>query len=223
MNEPINVWTDLDEWFAANLLEADPVLTRCLERAAAAGLVDHNVAPLQGALLSILVRSAGARRVLEIGTLAAYSTIWLARAVVPGGEVVTLEVDPAHAEVARANIADAGLEERVRLEVGPATQTLERFSDAEGDRFGFVFIDADKENNPVYFEHALRLTGPGALIVVDNVVRGGATLDAGTSDRRVQGVRSLVSMLAADARVEATAIQTVGSKGYDGFLIARVR
>jgi predicted O-methyltransferase YrrM len=208
-------WDDVDRYFNQHLIGDDPVLDAALERAAAAGLPAHDVAPNQGKLLYLLARLCGARRVLELGTLAGYSTIWLARAA---PEVVTLEVVPEHAEVAAANLRAAGLDERVEILVGDAPALLATLEEP----FDFVFIDADKQRNPEYLEHALRLTRPGGVIVADNVVRDGAVVDAGDTDARVVGVRRFTEALSAAAGVTATAVQTVGSKGWDGFVLALV-
>ena len=212
-----HVWTEVDDYFAGALMPADPVLDAALAASRDAGLPAINVAPNQGKMLHLMARMAGARRILEIGTLGAYSTLWLARALPPGGQLVTLEADPAHARVARANIARAGLEEVIDLREGAALDTLPSLAGP----FVFVFIDADKPNNPNYFQWALRLTRPGAVIVFDNVVRDGKVLDA-QAEEKVQGVRRLTDMLAAEPRVSATAVQTVGAKGWDGFILAVV-
>ena len=182
------------------------------------GLPPHEVTPLQGRLLELLARAVRARSILELGTLGGYSTIWLARGLAPGGRVTTLEAEPGYAEVARANIARAGLADIVDLRVGPALASLPLL---EGP-FDLIFIDADKRSNPQYLEEALRLSRPGTLIVADNVVRDGTVLDEASTDPTVQGVRRFLEMLAAEPRVDATAIQTVGSKGWDGFVLATV-
>ncbi len=200
----------------------DPALEAALEAAAAAGLPPGEVSATQGKLLELLARVQGARTILELGTLGGYSTIWLARALPSGGRLVTLEADPAYAEVARANFVRAGLAEAVEVRVGPALETLPQLA-AEGDGpFDLIFIDADKPSNPEYLEWALALSRPGTLIVADNVVRGGAVLDAGSNDPRVQGIRRFTELLAAEPRLSATAVQTVGVKGYDGFVLALV-
>lgn len=214
-NKPL--WAEIDDYFAAALMPSDPVLDAALMASRAAGLPAINVAPNQGKMLHLMARMAGARRILEIGTLAAYSTLWLARALPPGGQVVTLEADPDHARVARANIARAGLEAVIDLRQGPALETLPGLSGP----FDFVFVDADKPNNPAYFQWALRLSRPGSVIVFDNVVRDGKVLDP-DAEEKVQGVRRLTDMLTNDSRVSATAVQTVGAKGWDGFIVALV-
>jgi len=215
-------WTAVDHYFADLLIAPDPGLDAALETSAAAGLPAINVSPNQGKLLNLLVRAMGARRILEIGTLGGYSTIWLARALPPNGRLISLEADPRHAEVARANIARAGLAEVVEVRVGVALETLPLLAAEEGEPFDFAFIDADKENNTEYFAWALRLSRPGSLIVVDNVVRSGNVIDAASRDPDFRAVRRFNDHLAAEPRVSATAIQTVGSKGYDGFALALV-
>jgi predicted O-methyltransferase YrrM len=211
-------WTAVDDHFARLLLPPDPALEAAQAAAAAAGLPAISVSPLQGQLLQILARSIGARRVLEIGTLAGYSTIWLARALPAGGRLVTLEADPKHAEVARANIARAGLATVVDVRLGPALETLPGLDGP----FDLVFIDADKEGYPGYLDEALRLSRPGTVIVADNVVRGGKVIEPSATDPRVGGVRRFNERLAAEPRLLATAVQTVGAKGHDGLAIALV-
>jgi predicted O-methyltransferase YrrM len=213
-------WTAVDDYFAELLLPDDAALTAALAANAAAGLPPHDVSPAQGKLLHLLARLAGARNILEIGTLGGYSSIWLARALPMDGRLVTLEADAGHAEVARENIERAGLIDRVELRIGPALDILPALAAAGRDPFDVIFIDADKPNNPAYLGWALKLTRRGGLIVADNVVRNGAVLDAGSRDPSVQGVRRFTELLAAEPRVSATAIQTVGTKGYDGFVIA---
>jgi predicted O-methyltransferase YrrM len=210
-------WSAVDAWWEQWLLPRDPVLDAALADARAAGLPAADVSPSQGGLLALLARSHGARRILELGTLAGYSTIWLARALAPGGRLVTLERDPAHAAVARANLERAGLADRVELHVGPALETLPRLA---GDPFDLAFLDADKASTDVYLDHVLELLRPGALIVADNVVRGGAVADPGPGDPSTEGIRRFAARLQAEPRLEATAIQTVGAKGHDGFVLA---
>lgn len=212
-------WLAVDHYITGHLLEADPVLDEALERAQAAGLPAINVSATQGKLLHLLARAHGSRRVLEIGTLGGYSTIWLGRAVGPTGRVLTIELEPAHAEVARANLERAGLADVVEVRVGRALEVLPAL---HGEAFDLVFIDADKPSNPEYFAWAMRLTRPGALIVVDNVVRHGAIVDESNDDPGVVGTRRLFEAMAAERRISATAIQTVGTKGYDGFAVALV-
>jgi predicted O-methyltransferase YrrM len=216
-------WTAVDRYVEGLLIPDDPVLDGALAANAAAGLPAHDVSPAQGKLLFLLARLAGVRRVLEVGTLGGYSTIWLARALPEAGRLVTLEVDPGYAEVARANLASAGVAGRVEIQVGPALETLATLVDEDADPFDLIFIDADKPNNPGYLRAALDLSRPGTAIVGDNVVREGAVIDFGSDDPRVQGVRGFHEVLATDPRVDATTIQTVGSKGYDGFSLAIVR
>jgi predicted O-methyltransferase YrrM len=213
-----DVWTAVDEYIIEHLVPADAALDAALRATAQAGMPDIGVAPTHGKLLHLLARLRGARTILEIGTLAGYSTIWLARALPPGGRLVTLEYDPKHAEVARANLDRAGLADVVEVRVGPALDTLPQLTGP----FDLVFIDADKVNNPAYVQWALRLTRPGSAIVVDNVVRGGSVLEKDRDDPSVQGTRTLYETIAAEPRLTATAVQTVGVKGYDGFLLALV-
>jgi predicted O-methyltransferase YrrM len=203
-------------------VDTDPALVLALTDSATAGLPAINVAPNQGKLLHLLARMAGARAILEVGTLGGYSTIWLARALPPGGRLVTLEAEPHHAEVAAINLDRAGVADVVEVVVGKAVDTLPRLAEDGRGPFDFVFIDADKPGNPDYFAWAVRLARPGAVIVVDNVVRGGAVADAGSDDPAVVGTRRLFEVVAAEPRVRATAVQTVGSKGHDGFLLALV-
>ncbi|MGA8604444.1 MAG: O-methyltransferase [Thermoplasmata archaeon] len=215
-------WTAVDDYFEGELLESDPVLEETLRSSDAAGLPDIQVSPTQGKLLHLLAKSVRARRILEIGTLGGYSSTWLARALPSGGKLVTLELSPKHAEVARANLARAGLSEKVEVRVGPALETLPKLLAEKTPPFDLVFVDADKPNTRAYFDWAIRLTRPGALIVVDNVVRKGELANAANDDANVRGMRELVEALRSDRRVSATGIQTVGRKGYDGFLLARV-
>jgi len=215
-------WTAVDDYFAGKLVTPDPVLDAVLAANTATGLPPDNVSPNQGQLLQILARAVAARSILEVGTHGGYSTIWLARALPPGGRLITLEVDAARAELASANVARAGLASVVDVRCGPGLETLPLLA-AEGlEPFDLVFIDADKRHNAEYFAWALALSRVGALIVVDNVVRAGAVVDAASDDPSVQGVRRLADMLAAERRVSAGAVQTVGSKGYDGMIVALV-
>lgn len=213
------LWDKVDRYISDKLVGDDAALEAALKASDAAGLPAIAVSPPQGKQLHILARMIGARRILEIGTLGGYSTIWLARAVPAGGSVVTLEYDPTHAEVARENIARAGLADRVEVRVGAALDNLPALEG--GEPFDFFFIDADKVNNPNYYEWAVKLSRPGSVIVVDNTVRGGAIAEDST-EPNVAGTRALYDKVGADKRVTATAVQTVGGKGYDGFLIARV-
>ncbi len=220
MTEP--AWTTIDNYITDLLVPADPALDGALEASNAAGLPQIAVAPNQGKLLYLLARMQGARKILELGTLGGYSTIWLARALPPDGCLITLEADPKHAEVARANISRAGLSGLVELRLGRALDTLPQLL-AEGlAPFDLIFIDADKRNIPAYFTYALQLSRRGSLIIVDNVVRNGAVINAASADPDVQGVRQFNKLLAAEPRVGATEIQTVGSKGHDGFAFVLV-
>ena len=215
-------WTAVDRYITDLLVPSDPALDAALQASAAGGLPAINVAPNQGKFLAMLAQLQKARSILEIGTLGGYSTIWLARALPAGGRLVTLEADPAHAKVARANIENAGLAGVVDLRLGPALETLPQLA-AEGlGPFDFIFIDADKPAYPEYFAWAMKLSKRGSLIIADNIVRKGAVIEPNHEDPRVHGVRRFNELVAAEPRVSATAIQTVGSKGYDGFAIAIV-
>lgn len=213
-------WTAVDEYFQEQLAPHDDVLDATQQACAQAGLPDIAVAPNQGKLLQLLARMIDARTILEIGTLGGYSTIWLARALPDQGRLITLEADATHADVAKSNIERAGLSDRVDVRVGRALDILPTLRD-EGP-FDLAFIDADKVNNPHYVRWALELGRPGSVIVVDNVVRGGAVIDTGNDDPSVRGTRETVELLCAEPRLDATALQTVGGKGYDGIIIARV-
>lgn len=216
-------WTAVDRYIADLLAPADEALTSALTASDAAGLPHINVAPNQGKLLQLLAQVQGARRVLEIGTLGGYSTIWLARALPEEGRLISLEYNPAYAQVAIANIAHAGLDKIAEVRTGAALETLPKLVAEPGaGPFDLVFIDADKQNNARYVEWALRLTRPGSLIVVDNAVRGGAVIDAESTDPAIVGTREMYELVAREPRLSATAVQTVGTKGYDGFLLARV-
>jgi len=215
-------WTAVDDFFERQLISTDPVLEETLRSSAAAGLPSIQVSPTQGKLLHLLAQASGARRILEIGTLGGYSTTWLARALPADGRLLSLELDPRHAEVARANLARAGLVGKVEVRVGPALESLSRLVAENGTPFDLVFIDADKPNTRAYFDRALQLTRPGALLVVDNVVRKGELANPSSDDPNVRGMREFVESLRAERRVRATGIQTVGRKGYDGFVLARV-
>lgn len=217
-----DLWNAVDGYITDLLVAPDAALNAALQASEAAGLPAINVSPPAGKLLHLLARAIGARNILEIGTLAGYSTIWLARALAPGGKLVTLEAEPKHAEVSRANIARAGLTDVVELRLGRALDTLPQIAAERRGPFDLIFIDADKENIPDYFGWSLKLGRPGSLIVVDNVIRRGRVINAEDDDPAIQGVRRFNELLAAEPRVTATAIQTVGSKGYDGFAIALV-
>lgn len=216
------LWTAVDQYFTDALIAPDDALESALQASADAGLPSIQVAANQGKFLALLAQTIGARSILEMGTLGGYSTIWLARALQSGGTMVTLEYEPKHAEVARANFVRAGLADRIDLRVGRALDLLPPLAAEARPPFDFVFIDADKANIDAYFEWAIRLTRIGGLIVVDNVVRGGAVADANSTDENVQGVQRFFDRLNREPRVTATALQTVGSKGYDGLAIALV-
>lgn len=215
-------WEAVDRYFNELLTKPDAALEAALHDSVAAGLPPINITPNQGKLLWLLARLGGAREILEIGTLGGYSTIWLARALPSGGRLISLELEPTYAEVARANIARAGLNDAVEVRVGPAADSLARLVAEDRGPFDFIFIDADKSGYPEYFRWALALSHRGSLIIADNVVRDGAIIEAASTDPSVQGVRRFNDLLAAEPRVTATAIQTVGGKGYDGFAIALV-
>jgi len=216
-------WTAVDRYISELFVPPDPVLDAALQDAAQAGLPPIQVTPNQGKLLAILAQSIGARSILEIGTLGGYSTIWLGRALPPGGNLLTLELNPKHAGIALANIRRAGLDELVELRLGAALDTLPQLLAEGRGPFDLVFIDADKPNAANYFAWALKLTRPGSLIITDNVVRKGALIDANSQDQDVQGMRRFTESLAAETRVSAIVTQTVGSKGHDGFAIAIVK
>jgi predicted O-methyltransferase YrrM len=214
--------TAVDRYITDLLAPEDRPLEAALEAAEKAGMPPINVAPNMGKMLQILAKAAGARKILEIGTLAGYSTIWLARALPAGGRLITLELNPQHAEVARANLARAGLEQVVELRLGPAIESLAQLTAEKLGPFDLIFIDADKEAYTEYFDWSLKLSRRGTLIIADNVVRKGAVADPTTRDPMVLGIRRFNERLAAEKRVSATAIQTVGSKGYDGFALISV-
>jgi len=215
------VWSAVDGYFCEELVGNDPVLLEALRVSDAAGLPPHQVTPNQGKLLHLLARLSRARTILEIGTLGGYSTLWLARALPDDGVLISLEANPEHAVVAKSNIARAGLAHKVDIRVGEALQLLPLLANEAG-RFDFIFIDADKPNNPRYLEWSLRLARCGTVIIGDNVVRDGAVVDATSSDPSVIGVRDFIACMAGNPRLSATAIQTVGSKGYDGWSLALV-
>jgi predicted O-methyltransferase YrrM len=217
-----NQWTMVDNYVSEKLKLSDEALDAALAANRAAELPAIDVAPNQGKLLQLFVQMIGARTILEIGTLGGYSTIWLARALPANGRLVTLEFNPKHAEIARANIARANLSELVEIRVGAALDSLPQVQPGLKEPFDMIFIDADKTNNAAYLRWAIELARPGTLIIVDNVIRDGAVVDAGSVDKDVIGARKLFDMLAEEPRLAATALQTVGSKGYDGFVMARV-
>jgi len=215
-------WSAVDKYIGEALLQGDPTFDFALKASDAAGLPAIQVSACQGKFLQLLAQGMGARRVLEVGTLGGYSTLWLARALPPDGVLITLEYDPKHAEVARRNFAAAGLPPSIEVRVGDAKETLPRLAAEGAAPFDFIFIDADKAGYPEYFKWAMKLSRPGSLIIADNVVRNGAVADAASTDASVLGVRRMNELVAAERRVSATALQTVGSKGYDGFMVARV-
>ncbi|MEV5975939.1 O-methyltransferase [Streptomyces sp. NPDC052114] len=215
-------WNSVDDYFTDLLAPADEALTAALRDSDAAGLPQIAVAPNQGKLLQLLAQIQGARRILEIGTLGGYSTIWLARALPADGRLITLEYSPEHAAVARGNLARAGLDKLAEVRVGPALDSLDALGAEHPDPFDLVFIDADKANNPHYLEWSLKLTRPGSLIVLDNVVRSGRVTDAASTDPAIVGTRAALTLMAEHPKLSATALQTVGTKGYDGFALARV-
>ncbi|WP_060884888.1 O-methyltransferase [Streptomyces caniscabiei] len=215
-------WDDVDAYFTTHLAPNDEALDAALRDNEAAGLPAIDVAAAQGKFLHLLAQIQGARRILEIGTLGGYSTIWLARALPADGRLISLEYSARHAEVACRNIARAGLDTLVEVRVGPALESLPKLTDENPEPFDLVFIDADKANNPHYVEWALKLTRAGSVIVVDNVVRGGRVADADSTEPDVRGTRAAIELIATHPRLNGTAIQTVGTKGYDGFALARV-
>ncbi len=215
---PRETWNAVEAYATETAIRPDPSYKAVYDASIAAGLPDIAVSPAEGKQLYLMAKMSGARRILEIGTLGGYSTLWLARALPPGGKLITLEYSPKHAEVARANLAKAGVGDRVEVKVGAALDLLPTL---EGP-FDFIFLDANKDGYPDYFRWAVKLSRPGSVIVADNVVRGGKVADGGTSDPLVQGVRKMLDAVAAEPRVEASVIQTVGSKGYDGYLVGVV-
>jgi predicted O-methyltransferase YrrM len=217
------LWSAVDQYITDHLAPPDETLDAALKASDAAGLPAINVAPNQGKFLNLLARILGAKRILEIGTLGGYSTIWLARALPADGRLITLEFDPKHADVAHENFARAGLEAKIELRLGKALDLLPGLSEEGLAPFDLFFIDADKQNNPHYFAWALKLSRPGSVIVIDNVVRKGAIVDPANHDDLVEGVRRTYDAVAAEKRVDATAFQTVGLKGHDGLLIALVK
>lgn len=215
-------WTAVDRYIADLFVASDPALEAALADSEAAGLPSINVSPVQGKLLHLLARLQGARNILEIGTLGGYSAIWLARALPAGGRLITLEANPKHAEIARANIARAGLADLVELRLGKGLETLPQLAQEKRGPFDLIFIDADKPGYPDYLPWAIKLSRPGSLIIADNVVRKGGVADSANADPNVQGVRRFCELLAGEPHVSATILQTVGSKGYDGFAVAMV-
>jgi predicted O-methyltransferase YrrM len=222
MAQGAELWKEVDRYITDQLIPADPVFDEAQAANVAAELPAIDVAPNQGKMLHLLARIAGARKVLEIGTLGGYSTTWLARALPEDGRLITLEADAKHAEVARKNIARAGLDHLVTVRLGAALDTLPQLEKEGEGPFDLIFIDADKKNIPKYLAWSLKLSRKGTLILVDNVIRDGEVIDASSEDPNVQGARQLFDALKAEPRLEATALQTVGSKGYDGFVMAVV-
>ena len=220
--EQQTVWRQVDRYFEERIIEHDPILEQVLHENRKAGLPAIDVTPLQGKLLHLLVMMHGSRRILEIGTLGGYSTIWMARALPPDGKIVTLELEPRHAKVAEQNLILANVKDKVDIRVGPALDQLAKMKEESVEPFDLVFIDADKANIPNYLRWALRFSRPGTVIICDNVVRNGEVINGMSSDPNVNGVRSFFDMLADEQHVTATAVQTVGSKGYDGFSIGIV-
>jgi predicted O-methyltransferase YrrM len=216
------LWDDVDDYFVSHLALEDEALEAAVRDSEAAGLPQGAVTATQGKLLHLLAQLQGASHILEIGTLGGYSTIWLARALPADGRLVSLEYSPRHAEVATRNIARAGLDKVVEVRVGAALESLAELADEHPDPFDLVFVDADKVNNPHYVEWALKLTRPGSLIIIDNVVRGGRVADPANTAPDVRGTRAAIELIGSHARLSGTAIQTVGGKGYDGFALARV-
>ncbi|MCC2342684.1 MULTISPECIES: O-methyltransferase [Bacillus cereus group] len=219
----IEKWTAVDQYVSDILIPKDSTLEEVLQTNATANLPAHDVSPTQGMFLQLLVQIQGARNILEIGTLGGYSTIWLARSLPPEGRVVTLEANEKHADIARSNIERANLNDRIEVRTGFALDSLKQIENEKYEPFDFIFIDADKQNNPAYFEWALKLSRPGTVIIGDNVVREGEVIDNTSNDPRVQGIRRFYELIATEPRVSATALRTVGSKGYDGFIMAVVK
>ncbi len=217
------LWTAVERYLVDSVIDSDPVLEEVLRSNAAAGLPSIDVAPNEGKLLYLLAKIRGAKHILEIGTLGGYSTIWLARSLPADGKLLTLEVSAKHAEVASRNIDSAGLSGKADVRLGPASESLAKLVEAGAAPFDFIFIDADKPSNPDYLQWALKLSRSGTVIVVDNVIREGAVIDAASKDASVQGVRRLFAMIEAEPRIDATALQTLGSKGYDGFVMGVVK
>jgi predicted O-methyltransferase YrrM len=216
------VWTSVDRYLTDTFVPPDAVLEAVLRDGQEAGLPEINVTPNQGKLLFLFARMCDASRILEVGTLAGYSTIWLARALPDDGRLITLELEPAYAEVARRNLGRAGLASRVEIRVGPAAESLANLEAEDAEPFDLIFIDANKDGTDDYFLRVLKLSHPGTVIIVDNVVRDGAVIDPSSADPAVQGIRRFIERAAGEKRVSATAIQTVGSKGHDGFALLRV-
>lgn len=215
-------WTAVDEYLGGLLLPPDPILVAAIKAGLDAGLPQIQVSPVQGKLLYLLARIQGARKILEIGTLGGYSTIWLGRALPRDGRLISIEISERHAEVARANLRLAGLDAIAEVRVGSALECLPLLEAEKAGPFDFVFIDADKENNPEYLSWALKLSRPGTVIVVDNVVRDGTVIDRTVNGPTIEGVRRMLEMVAREPRLDATALQMVGLKGYDGYAVLLV-
>lgn len=221
-DKPLDTWKKVDDFFTEALLSPNPALTATASANRKADLPAIDVTPLQGKFLELMIRATSASRVLEIGTLGGYSTIWMARAVGAGGRVVTLELDPHHAEVAQRNFKQANVADRVELRLGPASESLAALVAEKSAPFDFIFIDADKAGYPDYIQQCLSLSSPGTLIIADNVVRDGKVIDPDDPDPNIRGVRRFTELVAAEPRLSTTVLQTVSSKGYDGFAIAIV-
>ena len=217
-----NTWAAVDNYFGQQLISEDPIFSKILKINSEAGLPPHDVSSNQGKLLQIFVQMIGAKSILEVGTLGAYSTIWMAKALPQDGRVLSLEFNSKHADVAKNNVLLAGLREKIEIRLGDAMDLLPRVKE-EGQIFDLIFIDADKKSNSAYFKWALALSRSGTVIIVDNVVRNGAVIDAGSDDPSVIGVRKLNELIKNESKVQSTVVQTVGTKGYDGFIIARVQ
>ncbi len=216
------IWNDVEDYFTYNIVKQETSLSNALRHQNEEGLPPINVPPTQGKLLYLLAKMMNAK-ILEIGTLGGYSTLWLAKALPEGGKITTLEINAKHAVISRDNVLSAGLASKVEIIVGPAKKTLLEMAERGTSIFDMIFIDAEKENNPEYFDLALRLSGPGTVIVIDNVVRNGRIIEDGDEDPSVIGIRKLIEMAKKDDRIESTAIQTVSGKGYDGFMVVRVK
>lgn len=216
-------WNDVDDYFSTKLHSTDPIMDSILKANSEANLPAIDVAPNQGKLLYLLAKLKGAKNILEIGTLGGYSSVWLGRALPDDGRLITLEFDSKHAKVAEDNIRNSGLENKIEVIVGPALDSLPTLKDKGFSSFDFIFIDADKPNNPHYLKWALEYSKPGTVIIGDNVVRNGEVIDANNEDLNVQGVRQFIDLLSEESRIDSTAIQTVGSKGYDGFVLGVVK
>lgn len=219
----LSLWHEVDDYFSSKLKNSDSLMSSILKANVVEGLPSIDVSPNQGKLLYLIAKLKGAKTILEIGTLGGYSTVWLARALPEDGHLVTLEFSQKHAEVARKNIKNAGFENTIDIIVGPALESLPTLKNKGFSSFDFIFIDADKQNNPGYLKWALELSKPGTVIIMDNVVRNGKVIENSSDDPNVQGIRQFVDLLAKEPRIDSTAIQTVGSKGYDGFVIGVVK